>query len=684
MYVTKKRFAISVFFLICFLGIASAQEIEDATTKIVVTPTTVINPAKNFLGSDKPTLFVTNKDVVSRTKHIAFVFDSEIVTLKPYTYTPPVYGDVEENPFVCNSYYEYIVNNNDSNNPNSMNCFRINDNNTLTTIDDVKEIIFEKDFKSGKLNKDNKVVKYEDDVTKLDKIALKSDDTITIDKLDTIGDVVASDNVIVAVVNGKIAEEKNDEINTVVSAINSNNKKFYYDSAGIVFAPGETKTFSIGFVPVTKEGKYSVFAYEGSADCLVQGTCTASLELDPSWTDGNYLYRQNIILNTDGIGLNSNVTADHVIMVRKTSSDTAFWSHIADGNEDVRFYGSDNATLLKYHYELFNSTDKNMIAWVKVTDTFTSATDLNIWMYYGNANSTDGQDEPNTYPATYGATWLFRETANTTLFDMTSNNNDGASSAVTLSASGKHNLGYGFVGASSSLVNTFAVGMSNAAFTLTGWTQTAGGVRAPMWSGGGSNGAHVAFWTGVESNDRVFWGVTGNGGVTGATPVPSGVPNFVAITHNDSTGDSNIFLNGVADGNNNYTVQNGPSIINKLGWAASYGDGTYDTFRYFPTVLTSDEIKLLYTSEAGTLQTFNAEEDSTSTCTPPASGDWTIDDGSICILTSEAVVTGNIAIYSGTVVIDSGGILSKSGAAKILVANGAKLHRTGTGKILLG
>jgi len=122
-----------------------------------------------------------------------------------------------------------------------------------------------------------------------------------------------------------------------------------------------------------------------------------------AWWDSDYSYKQKLTLDTSVLA--GNVTDDLPVAVIIASDNTAFWSHVKTNGEDVRFVAADDTTALKYHFEKFNHTTDDMIAWVKVTDTFDSSSDIDIYMYYGYDSATDGQDEVNTYNSDFEAVY---------------------------------------------------------------------------------------------------------------------------------------------------------------------------------------------------------------------------------------------------------------------------------------
>ncbi|GAG25940.1 unnamed protein product, partial [marine sediment metagenome] len=105
-------------------------------------------------------------------------------------------------------------------------------------------------------------------------------------------------------------------------------------------------------------------------------------------------------------------------------------------------------TLLEYHFEQFNHTTDDMVAWIHVTDSFTSGADLEIYMYYGNGGASDAQDEPATYPANYTAVYHLEEPSGTEGADSTENYDLTHNNTPTLGVAGKIHLGIGYTKAS--------------------------------------------------------------------------------------------------------------------------------------------------------------------------------------------------------------------------------------------
>lgn len=110
-----------------------------------------------------------------------------------------------------------------------------------------------------------------------------------------------------------------------------------------------------------------------------------------AWWDNNWDYKQKITMQTDTIGLSGNVTTDHLVLVDVNSDNSDFWTTIQNDGDDVRFANAAETTEYAYYFQDFNYTGQKMLAWVLVTDTFTSGADTEFYMYYGNAGASLGE-----------------------------------------------------------------------------------------------------------------------------------------------------------------------------------------------------------------------------------------------------------------------------------------------------
>ena len=146
----------------------------------------------------------------------------------------------------------------------------------------------------------------------------------------------------------------------------------------------------------------------------------------------------------------------------------------------------------------------------------------------------------------------------------------------------------------------------------------------------------------------ILWYADGQADVALSTnSISTNTWTHVAVTFDTSTKATKFYINGVLDGT--YTVSfthnlaDTPEII-KIGYdgQSAYFSGIMDDVRYFNSVLTADQVKLLYnqgfSSSMGVLSTASSSATMTSsarsycppgdtgTCNPPV-GEWKLDEG---------------------------------------------------------
>ncbi|MDQ7814929.1 MAG: DUF2341 domain-containing protein [Patescibacteria group bacterium] len=106
-------------------------------------------------------------------------------------------------------------------------------------------------------------------------------------------------------------------------------------------------------------------------------------------------------------------------------------AEIASG-DDFFFTLSDGTTKLDHEIESYSSTTGALTAWVSVPN-LSSATDTVLYLYYGNASSTDQQNQTGAWDGDTKGVWHF----NDSLDDSTSYGNDGTNSGSTNLENGK-------------------------------------------------------------------------------------------------------------------------------------------------------------------------------------------------------------------------------------------------------
>ncbi len=346
--------------------------------------------------------------------------------------------------------------------------------------------------------------------------------------------------------------------------------------------------------------------------------CLALLSTTVSaWWNEDWSYRQKLTLDTSS--LSGDVTNDHPILVKVTSSNTGFWDNVKAAGEDVRFIAEDDNTELKYHIEDFDHTSDDMFSWVKVTDTFESSSNIHIYMYYGNSTATDNQDSSGTYPADYNYVWHLNDAATSAT---------GNSNTMTLEnglgyAAGKlaNSLDFDGTNDSSYLANTIENG--NHSYLM--WIKTENTPNDVILYGGGTAGNNKIMqlgigtptdWNGADHKFCVYendhtdaWG-----SVCSTTTVNDNqYHHLVAVrTGTLTSSDWKIYVDGVLERTNSTGEFPPVWATTRVGVAYNGSsfpfEGIVDEVKVYEGTLSDNEVKLLFKSEDNSLITFGAQE----------------------------------------------------------------------------
>ena len=125
-----------------------------------------------------------------------------------------------------------------------------------------------------------------------------------------------------------------------------------------------------------------------------------------------------------------------------------------------------------------------------------------------------------------------------------------------------------------------------------------------------NNGGTIdAQWGWLDSTGRIGFGMADDAGIMSTNAVNDDAWHHVAITHNFSTGATEVWVDGVL--NSTGTLQAGKVLPNKfLGFGVTHDDGatsnrylkgTLDDIRIYNSVLTAAQIKAIYAVENNAL-----------------------------------------------------------------------------------
>ena len=158
---------------------------------------------------------------------------------------------------------------------------------------------------------------------------------------------------------------------------------------------------------------------------------------DAGWYNASWQYRKQITINS------AYVTADlaYFPVLISLPSDGDLAGNAQSNGDDILFTDADGTTKLSHEIEKFDGNTGQLVAWVRVPN-LSSATNTDIYIYYGNGGAGNQQDATNVWDASYVMVQHLEETSGgaSAIQDSTSYTNHGTdSNGPTLGATGRIN-----------------------------------------------------------------------------------------------------------------------------------------------------------------------------------------------------------------------------------------------------
>lgn len=344
-----------------------------------------------------------------------------------------------------------------------------------------------------------------------------------------------------------------------------------------------------------------------------------------AWWDNDWGYKKKITLKTDAY-LAWDTTTDLAIPITQNAEDTSFWANVNADGSDVRFVNAAEDAELDFHFEDFDTLDQNMLAWVEVTDTFTSGANVEIYMYYGNAGASDAQDIDGTYPAIYTAVWDFNETSGTMGQDLTDNGyNLTHTNTPDLDVNGLLDGAITYKRAESersSNTTLFDGGLTELTISFWwmkkgGWNSAEANDNVAIYKANAAGNLIYSLWS--QATGAFIWRLD-TGAVThsiSSAKVDWAANQWYHIvgTFSSTTNDMNLYVDGnLSSGGTLSEAMDalGAGVTDDFYIAseggANYSDANVDAFHVFDgTVLNPADVNVLYYSQKGELQEVGPE-----------------------------------------------------------------------------
>jgi hypothetical protein len=320
----------------------------------------------------------------------------------------------------------------------------------------------------------------------------------------------------------------------------------------------------------------------------------------PQWYNHpNWFYRKLVTINPTNDKV-SGSQSNFPVLINLASDPDLSADARSDGN-DILFTSFDGVTKLSHEIELFTKGSGALVAWVNVPNLIAGDHTV-LYLYYGNASSSDQQDPTGVWDANYKAVWHLSEPGTGARRDSTTNNNR----ANTRNYDGDE-ASTGKIGGADYLdrtadhlesANNIGI-VGNAVRTITFWAKLDDADRCGM-VGWGTNDTGAQFRTAIRDNHYFLWAYgLGNDWDTGVIPATANWFHH-AITYDGTT--ARWYVNGSEIGSGfafTYDTRNSHVFIGieEDGATTSYMKGSIDEIRISNIARTPDWIQTEYNNQ---------------------------------------------------------------------------------------
>ncbi|PWI47618.1 hypothetical protein CEE45_10655 [Candidatus Heimdallarchaeota archaeon B3_Heim] len=141
----------------------------------------------------------------------------------------------------------------------------------------------------------------------------------------------------------------------------------------------------------------------------------------PSWGGLGFGFRKNITVDSSQVATD---LTNYSLLIDMGDAFDIFGVTQSSGN-DIIFTDS-SGTILDHELELFDAETSHLVAWIRIPN-LSSSSDTQVSMYYGNETIISQQNPSGVWDNGYMAVYHLNDDPASTIYDSTSNNNDGSS-----------------------------------------------------------------------------------------------------------------------------------------------------------------------------------------------------------------------------------------------------------------
>ena len=394
------------------------------------------------------------------------------------------------------------------------------------------------------------------------------------------------------------------------SGISGYNQNFTYDPLGNLLSSdqgnysytGNTNSLYSNPDAATLIGSMGI-VYDNNGNLVGMTTSTSGWPVN-----GGTWNRRRAITIDHAMVSGTSTLANFTVLIANTDADlrtVANGGYVASSTGgDIFFTSSDGATKLKHEIESYTSSTGALTAWVQISSLATS-TDTLLYMYYGNASSSDQQNKTGTWDSSTKGVWHF----NNGLTDSTSNANNGTNSGSTSLLSGKMGGARSFTGVwDTATVTSTPTLQPSTQFTLSTWINQSGAqpdYSKPMWYGPNDHAPWGAYGLYISANSDTAinssFGSTSTSYGVGPGNLTTSTWQYVVSTYDGST--MKLYVDGslITSGNaafqiGDYNTTSGFSFGSSWNKDADW-NGNLDEVHVASTTRSTDWIKTEFNNQ---------------------------------------------------------------------------------------
>ncbi|MBU2437483.1 MAG: DUF2341 domain-containing protein, partial [Candidatus Omnitrophica bacterium] len=323
-------------------------------------------------------------------------------------------------------------------------------------------------------------------------------------------------------------------------------------------------------------------------------------------TSGGVLFETRDIITINSDYVNDNLTNFPVLF---SVTDTDLINNVMSGSNYTIKFTNASGTELAYEVEYYDNTTGQLIAWVKA-DSLSSATDTNLYFYYGSSGTASTEGATAVWDANYAGVWHLSEDPSggaPQMLDSTSNNNDGTSAGSMTTGdqvAGQIDGSLDFDGVDDYVeTSSTSFPTGTGARSLELWFKAANLSGNIVLAGYGGQAANNTFYlVYIGSTQKLYVGNIGGGDTPGTSQtISTNVWYHAVITYDGNI--AKIYLNGYEEGS---AVRSFSTTLTNFGIgqmippiANHYFNGLIDEVAIYNRALSAEEVKDRYNQGRG-------------------------------------------------------------------------------------